>query len=368
MERFERVSSDDVEAERLARALVRHGHEHPVSVRLPQQAQVEAIGVAVVQLANRDRPGVTAGNGMAARTAGMPAEVESWAAIGSPRVVERREVYTKFSKLVNQFKCLVTWSWKAYVREFWFVAAKSKSSKAPVRRYEQYCPVARSLDVLGERWTLLVVRDLLMGPRRYTDLRDALPGIATDLLTARLRTLEQSGYVQRRQLPRPAAVTVYELTDSGRRLGRVVLELARLGVEQLGPPAADDDIDTDALVLSLRASFTPSPDRNDEACYQLEVDGEPFTVTVREARVETTRGYVGDAQLAISTSARTLARLLCGAADPDEAIAAGDLRLAGPRPELDRFMQAFAYPRAGKQRTELTGEPGPSNRTARSPR
>src|ERR1700757_4657517 len=115
------------------------------------------------------------------------------------------------------------------------MAVKS-SSKIAVRRYDNYCPVARSLDVLGERWTLLVVRDLLMGPRRYTDLREALPGIATDLLTARLRTLEEAGYVQRRKLPRPAPVTVYELTPSGRRLGYVVLELARVGLEHLGPP------------------------------------------------------------------------------------------------------------------------------------
>ena len=92
------------------------------------------------------------------------------------------------------------------------MSAKSDSPKPAGKRYEQYCAVARSLDVLGERWTLLVVRDLLMGPRRYTDLREALPGIATDLLTARLRTLEEAGYVQRRKLPRPAPVAVYELT------------------------------------------------------------------------------------------------------------------------------------------------------------
>jgi DNA-binding HxlR family transcriptional regulator len=229
------------------------------------------------------------------------------------------------------------------------MATKSEPSKTPGKRYEQYCPVARSLDVLGERWTLLVVRDLLMGPRRYTDLRDALPGIATDLLTARLRTLEEAGYVQRRKLPRPALVTVYELTDSGRRLGRVVLELARLGIERLGPPAADDDIDTDALVLSLRASFTPDVHGDAEASYQLDLDDEPFTVTVRDGRAETRRGQADDAQLAIKTSSRTLARLLCGGIGPDEMTATGELELTGPRSELDRFVAAFAYPAARAQ-------------------
>ncbi len=221
--------------------------------------------------------------------------------------------------------------------------AKSKPSKPPAKRYEQYCGVARSLDLLGERWTLLVVRDLLMGPRRYTDLRDALPGIATDLLTARLRTLEQAGYVQRRKLPRPAPVTVYELTDSGRRLGRVVLELARLGIEHLKAPAADEDINPDALVLSLRASFKPD-DVRDGASYQLELEGEPYTVTVRDERAETGRGEADEPLCTIRSNARTLARLLSGATNPDAAIAAGELQLSGPRNELDQFLDTFAYP------------------------
>jgi DNA-binding HxlR family transcriptional regulator len=225
------------------------------------------------------------------------------------------------------------------------MSAKSKSSKPAGKRYEQYCAVARSLDVLGERWTLLVVRDLLMGPRRYTDLREALPGIATDLLTARLRTLEEAGYVQRRKLPRPAPATVYELTESGWRLGRVVLELARLGLEQLGPPGEEDDIDTVALILSLRASYTPVAG-GDGASYQLEVEGEPFNVTVGDAGAVTARGQTPEPRCTITAGARALAELLSGATDPDQALASGELRLDGPRDELDRFVETFAYPTA----------------------
>jgi DNA-binding HxlR family transcriptional regulator len=223
--------------------------------------------------------------------------------------------------------------------------AEPKSPKPAGKRYEQYCAVARSLDLLGERWTLLVVRDLLMGPRRYTDLREALPGIATDLLTARLRTLEDAGYVQRRKLPRPAPVTVYELTPSGRRIGLVLLELARLGLEHLGPPGADDDIDTDALVLSLRASYTP-PAGGENASYQLELEGEPFSVTVADGWVDTARGLADEPRCTITTGARALAQLLSGVTDADAAIAGGELELAGPRRELDRFLDAFAYPSA----------------------
>ena len=88
------------------------------------------------------------------------------------------------------------------------------------RRYHQYCPVARVLDVIGERWTLLIVRELLLGPRRFTDLADGLPGIGSSVLTTRLKQLEQTGLVAKRTLPPPAASVVYELTDEGRGLAR----------------------------------------------------------------------------------------------------------------------------------------------------
>src|SRR6266545_7978857 len=108
------------------------------------------------------------------------------------------------------------------------------ADRAGKRSYEQYCALARALDVVGERWTLLIVRDLLMGPKRYTDLRAGLPGIATDILTARLRTLEEAGFVRRRELPRPAPAIVYELTEPGTELRYVVLALGQAGLATLG--------------------------------------------------------------------------------------------------------------------------------------
>src|SRR5919202_4903626 len=100
--------------------------------------------------------------------------------------------------------------------------------------YRQYCAVARGLDLVGERWTLLIVRDLLTGPKRYTDLLAGLPGIGTNLLATRLRELEQHGLVARRVLPPPAGSTVYELTDVGQTLEPVVLALGRWGRRLLG--------------------------------------------------------------------------------------------------------------------------------------
>jgi DNA-binding HxlR family transcriptional regulator len=111
-----------------------------------------------------------------------------------------------------------------------------------VKRYEQYCPVAHALDLVGDRWALLVVRELMHGPSRYTDLVDRLPGIGTNILAGRLRDLERHGVVTRRTLPPPAASKVYELTDYGRELRPALRELALWGARSLGPPTDKDEL------------------------------------------------------------------------------------------------------------------------------
>ncbi len=108
-----------------------------------------------------------------------------------------------------------------------------------MKTYDQYCPIAHSLGLVGERWTLLVVRELFYGPKRYTDLVDSLPGIGTNVLAARLKELETNGLIEKRRLPPPAASTVYELTDEGRLLRPVLHELARFGARLIGPPPAE---------------------------------------------------------------------------------------------------------------------------------
>jgi DNA-binding HxlR family transcriptional regulator len=109
-------------------------------------------------------------------------------------------------------------------------------ASAVAKSYSQYCPIAHALDVVGERWSLLIVRELINGPRRYTDLGEALPGIGTNILAGRLRDLETAGVVAKRRLPPPTPATVYELTAKGRRLHPVLHELARWGARSLGPP------------------------------------------------------------------------------------------------------------------------------------
>ncbi len=125
------------------------------------------------------------------------------------------------------------------------------------KTYDQYCPVAHALDLVGERWTLLVVRELMHGPKRYTDLVEHLPGIGTNILAARLRDLEACGIVAKRKLPPPAASQVYELTDYGRELRGALRELALWGARSLGPPAAEGELFPGWLVNALDTVIAP---------------------------------------------------------------------------------------------------------------
>src|SRR5438093_3474933 len=135
------------------------------------------------------------------------------------------------------------------------------SSTAMIRRmakhYDQYCPVAHALDVVGDRWALLVARELMQGPKRYTDLAEGLPGIGTNILAARLRDLEAAGVVTKKTLPPPAASRVYELTDYGRELRPVMRELALWGARSLGPPTGDDELYEGWLANAVDTMFGP---------------------------------------------------------------------------------------------------------------
>jgi DNA-binding HxlR family transcriptional regulator len=125
-----------------------------------------------------------------------------------------------------------------------------------VKRYDQYCPIAHALGVVGERWTLLVVRELAHGPLRYTDLVDRLPGIGTNILADRLKELEAAGVIEKRKLPPPAASTVYELTAHGAGLRPVLHELARWGARSLGPPPPDA-LEPGWLVHAIDLALSP---------------------------------------------------------------------------------------------------------------
>jgi DNA-binding HxlR family transcriptional regulator len=217
----------------------------------------------------------------------------------------------------------------------------------PARKtYAQYCPVARALDVVGERWTLLIVRDLLMGPKRYTDLRAGLPGIATDILTARLRTLEQAGFVRRRELPRPAPATVYELTEDALQLRHAILALGRVGMSTLGGPEAGEDVRPERMVLGLRVSFRRDEFAELTETYELTIDGEPFTVDVGAGVVDTRPGPASSPAMRLRTDADTFIVLLTGELAPSVALADGRAALEGELEVLERFIEAFGFAHA----------------------
>jgi DNA-binding HxlR family transcriptional regulator len=126
-----------------------------------------------------------------------------------------------------------------------------------VKRYDQYCPIAHALDLVGERWALLVVRELMHGPKRYTDLAAHLPGIGTNILASRLRDLEECGIVTKRRLPPPAASQVYELTPYGAALRGIIRELAVWGIRSLGPPTDGDELFPGWLENALDTVLAP---------------------------------------------------------------------------------------------------------------
>jgi DNA-binding HxlR family transcriptional regulator len=209
------------------------------------------------------------------------------------------------------------------------------------RTYREYCAIARSLDLLGQRWTLLIVRDLFLGPQRYTDLQAGLPGIASDILTARLRTLEDEGLVRRRELPPPAPATVYELTDAGGRLGPVIRALGEVGLTLLDKPAPGEAINAGPVVMSLNLTFRPDALPDLRETYALEIDGRAFTVAVELGTVRTERGAPASPVATFRTDARTMVALLRG-----ESAAAAAVEVGGDPAALERFTAAFG-PAAG---------------------
>src|SRR5262245_50461930 len=137
------------------------------------------------------------------------------------------------------------------------------------RKYGQFCGLARALELVGERWALLIVRDLILGPKRFTDLRRLQPRIPTNVLTTRLKELERDGIVQRRALPRPASAVVYELTPYGQELRGVILRLGRWGARSMGPPSPDDVVTAESFVLALHAAFQPDRAKGMSATFEV---------------------------------------------------------------------------------------------------
>jgi DNA-binding HxlR family transcriptional regulator len=195
------------------------------------------------------------------------------------------------------------------------------------RSYEDSCGIARALDVVGERWALLVVRELLLGPKRFTDLRAGLPRIGPDMLAARLRELEDAGVVVQRRLAPPAARTVYELTARGRELEPVLHALGRWGSRQALRPEPPP-LSPDAAVVAMQTMFEPDPDAR-LGVIALRLDGREFSLRADADQLVATTGSGAAPAATVQTDPVTLSAVLWHGLDIDQAIADGRLAIDG---------------------------------------
>lgn len=209
------------------------------------------------------------------------------------------------------------------------------------RSYGQYCGLVHATNLIGERWAMLIVRDLLVGPRRFTDLKQGLPRIPTNVLTARLKELEDGGVVQRRSLPRPAGGVVYELTDYGLELEEAVLALGRWGAQTMGAPGPDDIVTEASLIMAMRTTFHPEVALGSRVVYELRSGDIVISLVTDDGILEATAGPAEKPDLVLQT-APGLRRLMAGEISPRDAVKQGIVTITGKAAFLQRFVETFS--------------------------
>lgn len=222
--------------------------------------------------------------------------------------------------------------------DFLFMASK--------RTYGDACGVARALDIVGERWALMIVRELLLGPKRFTDIRTGLPSLSPDVLAQRLRDLEGAGVLERRTLPPPAASQVYVLTARGLALEPVLIALGRWGGANAPPPADDLGMSLDSHIISLRTLFDPALAEGFDASIQLRLGDERFRVEIHGGELVADRGEIAAPDAVVDTDPGTLLALLHGRRELAEVLGAGDAAIEGDDAAVARFLGLFPLPAA----------------------
>lgn len=227
------------------------------------------------------------------------------------------------------------------------------------RSYNQYCGLAYALDIVGERWTLLIIRELMAGPRRFTDLMAGLPDISTNLLSERLKSLELQGILCRRVLPPPAGSTVYELTPLGQALEKTLLELGKWG-SQFVPPSAEGAtlLNVGSYALTLKIFFRPELAQGINETYELRIDHEVLQVQIKTGEIQVQQGQTRKADVIFQTDIRSYLGLLTRQIQPDEAIARDLIRIEGDPGALNRFLSLCGLPGAAFDRGQDLFENG----------
>ena len=215
------------------------------------------------------------------------------------------------------------------------------------RTYGQYCAVARGLDVIGDRWTLLMVRELLLGPKRYKDLQAGLPGIGTNLLAARLREMEEIGVVERRVLPPPAGSAVYQLTEAGEALQPAMFAIGHWGARFLGAPRPNEVLVPSAYFVAIRGEFRADLAAGVNLTFEVRIGERAFQARVRDGTCSTAEGPATDPDVVLTMDVETLNALLLEGLSPADAVAAGRVVVRGRSDGLERFVELFAIRRPG---------------------
>jgi DNA-binding HxlR family transcriptional regulator len=215
---------------------------------------------------------------------------------------------------------------------------------APARSYAQLCGIATALDVIGDRWAPLIVRDLLLGPLRFGDLADGLPGVGTNTLTARLKHLEAAGVVGRRLLPLPDRGTVYELTDYGRELEPILLALGRWGTRSMGRVPGEVVTRSRWLVAAMLAFHDSSRRVARPTTWELRLSDGVFTVVAAGTSLTVAAGAPEQADVGVTTSDADMHALLTGQLTPADAVASGAVTLDGDAKALSRLVELFDFP------------------------
>ena len=211
---------------------------------------------------------------------------------------------------------------------------------APTRTKLDGCGIAHASDLLGQRWALLVVRELLLGPKRFTDLRAGIPDISPNVLGQRLRELEGSGIVRRRKLAPPAAAQVYELTEWGRELEPAILAMGRWASGSPSFPS-DAEMGPDSLVLALKSTFDTAKANGLDATYELRLGEVPFKIAVKGGRFDAEHGEAGAADATVTSDSNTIAGVVFGGKPLGKAVEAGEVEIDGSRQAVRALFRAL---------------------------
>lgn len=211
------------------------------------------------------------------------------------------------------------------------------------RRYHDACGAAHGLDLVGERWALLVIRELMMGPRRFGDLRGDLCGVSANVLTQRLEGLEASGIVRRRKLPPPASVQVYELTDWGYEIEPIFMVLGGWAARS---PRHDPTLPISgvSMMLSFKTMFDPARAGKSEMTLGFVMDDDRFIVKIRKGALKARRGEIENCDVVVHAAPPNVAAAVYGKVPPSVLEAAGEMRLEGDAAVFERFIDFFHLP------------------------